>query len=1005
MRKGPARRVVLDALRRVGPDPDVQCPDEAELVGFLQREATPDRVRDLENHFGDCDECRKLVFALASEPAALPTSPRAERSRAHSRDLLAVGERLGRFEIEAQIATGGMGLIYRAYDPTLKRAVALKLLQTGLSAADAPARLLREAQGLAQLEHPNVVTVFEAGLYAGEVFIAMELIDGVSLERWLAERPRGWRQVVKVMEAAGRGLAAAHVAGLIHRDFKPANVMISSDGRVKVVDFGLARTITQSARALSTAAAEPDRSAAIGVDDRLTRTGQLLGTPAYSAPEQLVGGDVDRSSDVFSFCVTFVEAVFGRRPFAADTAGALLDRMRAGPDLPRTPRIPARVRAMLRRGLAFHQADRLSSLDELLELLSREPTRRRARRIAIGATAVAAAAVFATIGMQSNEAACTSSRSQLDEVWSPARRTRVRDAILATKVPFAAETWQRVESALDSYVDRWAAMHLETCEATAVHHTQSAELLDQRMACLGNRRADLEATLTTLAETDDKMVREALRVVGGMPSLVSCTDATGLLSLAPMPTAPGLVAQLEGLRAEIARATARYRAGDLPRALEIASGAASTALRLDYKPAVAEALHARADIETAMGAAAARESYEAAVVAAAASGHREVEARSLADLAVITVGATSDNRIAPAYAGHAVAISERMGANPLLQAEVRYANAMVHAGIDHKVVVSNLELGLRQLDLAARFDPDAAELLRIQFEEMLANLEPTAGSGLPSLKKVLAHAEQVYGPNHPALAAILETMTTYAMDAGALDEGRGYATRIAKLLDRYPGRGAALLRIDARIEQDPTRRQALLEQLVSELEVSHGPNSQIVASALDDLASALAERHHYKEAAPYIDRSIRIWQAGQNHEALIVALTTKAQIYSSLDDLETSAAAAEQAYEVATRSNVRDTTRTMAGLLLADLHFQQQRFASALGLFEQYGPLVRRMLGADPALVLLDFYVAACEWELQRDRPKAMQRARAAERAYRALPDADPDSLDVMRRWFARRPR
>ena len=299
------------------------CPSETDLVAFLQRGLAPAAAGSVEKHFGNCDDCRHLVFALAAEG----TQPPAERGAP-----VAIGESIDRFTIEERIAEGGMGVVYRAHDPTLRRDVALKLVHLGssLGQADAQARLLREAQGLAQLDHANVVTVFEAGTHGREVFIAMELVDGVSLDRWLAERPRDWRAVVAVLEQAGRGLAAAHAAGLVHRDIKPANVMIATDGRVKVVDFGLARALIELGP-------EPGVDLDEDLHARLTLSGALVGTPAYCAPEQLFGDQVDIRSDVFSFCVTFCEAVFGHRPFPATTAGELIRRMKdpRGPDLPR----------------------------------------------------------------------------------------------------------------------------------------------------------------------------------------------------------------------------------------------------------------------------------------------------------------------------------------------------------------------------------------------------------------------------------------------------------------------------------------------------------------------------------------------------------------------------------------------------------------------------------------------------------------------------------------------
>lgn len=973
----------------------MECPDEADLTGFLRRELRPEHARTLEHHFGDCDACRQLVFALATD-STVDRQDTAPGVDARPREgVLAAGDTLGRFIIEGEIASGGMGVIYRAHDPTLKRSVALKLLKVG--AVQGPDRLLREAHALAQLEHPNIVTVFEAGLLDGEVFIAMELIDGVSLDTWLA-RSRTWRAIANVLEAAGRGLAAAHAAGLVHRDVKPSNIMIASDGRVKVVDFGLARAIEASS-----STSFPSVTGTNG-GDRLTRTGALVGTPAYSAPEQLAGGEVDPASDTFSYCVTFVEALFGSRPFLGVTTGALLECMLAGsPTVPAKPRIPSRLRAVLRRGLAFDPSER-ASLGEVLDVLAREPGRQRVRTRLIGATTIAGVAALVTVAVQRPaDSACTTSRAEIETVWNPDRAARVRDAILATKAPFAVDSWQRIERSLDQYADRWVAMSTRACEATAVHRTQSAELLDRRMTCLAQRRADLDATLTTLAETDERKVREALRAVSRMPSLATCDDTQGLLALEAPPDDPVRSAQLNTVRAEISRAAALDRAGELEPGLALARSATKKATDLAYKPALADALYTRGRIEATLHLPEYRESYEGAIMAAAASGHREVEARALAGLSMHLNGVSSDGRVARAHAGHAVAIADGIPTNPLLQAETRYANAHVQIGIDQAAFLANMELGQRRLDAAAQLDPDAVELLRIAYEELLVNVEPIGGTALPKLVALLARAEKIYGRDHPALVDTLETMVGYAVDANNFADARAYAARISKLLARYPGRETAMLRIDAHLESDPDRRRTMREQIVKDTELSSGPFSPKVASALDDLAEDLFDRGAYKEAAPVIDRAVAIWEASysHNHEVIIVSLVLKGQIYAQLGDLETATAVADHATRIATRNNVRDVTKVLAGLLLADLHFQQKRFAAAIALFDTHAPMVRRMLEGDPSLVLIDFYIAACEWELQRgDRRQAMQRARTARDAYTATFQPEQASLDVMKRWF-----
>jgi eukaryotic-like serine/threonine-protein kinase len=477
-----------------------------------------------------------------------------------------------------------------------------------------------------------------------------------------------------------------------------------------------------------------------------------------------------------------------------------------------------------------------------------------------------------------------------------------------------------------------------------------------------------------------------------------------LLALAPLPEDPVGIARLEALRTEIARAAALDRAGELERALAIARDATVKAESLAYKPAVADALYARGHVEATLHLPAYRTSYEAAIVAAAASGHREVEARSLAALAIHLDGSSADGKLARAYAGHAVAIAEAIPGNPLLQAQTLFANAQVHIGFDHVAFLENVHHGQARLDAAAAYDRDAAELLRISFEELLVNVEPIASTALPKLAALLARSEKIYGPDHPALADTLETMVSYAVDNQQFAEAREHAARIAKLLARYPGRETAMKRIEAHLEADPMRRRRMREEIVDETELRAGPFSPKFAHALSELAEELLSEGVYREAAPIIDRAIQIWDAtyAANHEFLVIALVSKAQIYTELGDLETATAAADRATAIAANNNVREMIAVLAALLLADLHFQQRRYAASYALLDKSGPTLRRVLGDDPSLVLLDFYLAACEWELGRgDKPTLMTRARIARDTYAASFAPEQAPLAVMARWFA----
>jgi tetratricopeptide (TPR) repeat protein len=290
-----------------------------------------------------------------------------------------IGDRSGgtditRYVLLQQIGIGGLGAVYAAYDPELDRRIALKFLH-GRADVDpnAQERLVREAKAMAKLSHPNVVTVFDVGMVDGQVFIAMELVDGIPLSTFLRAKQRGWKQVRDVMVQAGRGLQAAHAAGLVHRDFKPQNVLVGADGRARVLDFGLARL---SGSPQAPAHALPSDS---DIDDRLTQTGALVGTPAYMAPEQVVGHEVGPAADQFGFCVALFEGLYGSRPFVGEGAIGVIAAIRRGHITPprATRDVPAWLHKAVLRGLAHDPRERFGSMRELLEAITLDQRTRR----------------------------------------------------------------------------------------------------------------------------------------------------------------------------------------------------------------------------------------------------------------------------------------------------------------------------------------------------------------------------------------------------------------------------------------------------------------------------------------------------------------------------------------------------------------------------------------------------------------------------------------------------
>ena len=313
---------------------------------------------------------------------------------------LGTGARIGRYVIIERVGTGAMGVVYGAYDPELDRKVALKLIKPGQGGAKdtARARLLREAKAIARLQHPNVVAVHDVGVFEDQVFLAMEFVAGGTIKSWLAEKTRAWREILDVFIAAGRGLAAAHAAGLVHRDFKPDNVLLDKEHRPRVVDFGIARQAGGGDDELASETGDVAEDAAATLQDTsgkhtlatLTKTGTWVGTPAYMAPEQFLGERGDEKSDQFSFCVALYEALYGERPFAGDdmlsiSVNVTTEQLRP---LPKDRGVPNWVRRVILRGLKVDGAGRWDSMTALIRALENDPAAKFRRRLVTGGSAV-----------------------------------------------------------------------------------------------------------------------------------------------------------------------------------------------------------------------------------------------------------------------------------------------------------------------------------------------------------------------------------------------------------------------------------------------------------------------------------------------------------------------------------------------------------------------------------------------------------------------------------------
>lgn len=508
---------------------------------------------------------------------------RMEATRANAEERLfgsAAPARLGRYVLLGRHGDGGMGVVYAAYDPDLDRKVALKVLHPRRQWDDRGRdALIAEARALAKLDHTHVVKVHDILSQDGQVVIVMEWLQGTTLAVWERE-PRSWREIVAVYLQAGHGLAAAHSVGVIHRDFKPSNAMVDDDARVRVLDFGLARSV------------HPDPAPAAPPPVEATGTGDMVGTLAYASPEQLAGQRATAGSDQFSFGVSMHRALEGVPPFAGDSAAQLLDSIRAGRIETRRGNraLPGWLRAIVARCLAADPAARHPSMRAVLDELARPRGWRRWRGpLVVGACGlVAALALVTRPGASDPLAGCDGGVGLVGAAWNLAERARVQAALAAVATPYTQQASVRVFRGLDDYRDRWIVMHRDACLAHR-RGEQSAALLDRRMLCMQRRLGDLRASVAILSQLDAASARKAVDVVAGMPAIADCADRERLEADIAPPSSTAQRHAVDTVRARISHAGTLDRAGRSSDALAAAITAAGDAERTGYLPVVAEA--------------------------------------------------------------------------------------------------------------------------------------------------------------------------------------------------------------------------------------------------------------------------------------------------------------------------------------------------------------------------------------------------------------------------------
>jgi tetratricopeptide (TPR) repeat protein/tRNA A-37 threonylcarbamoyl transferase component Bud32 len=930
------------------------------------------------------------------------------------------GTVVGRYTVLSTVGRGAAGVVVAAFDPQLDRKVALKFLHRRLATDADHERLRSEAQALARLTHTNVIRVHDVGTFEGRVFMATEYVDGRDLASWRAERRPGWREVIDVMLAAGEGLAAAHAAGLVHRDFKPRNVLLGSDGRPRVTDFGLARGYEDQPSAVARSAHDHDDDAAHDIDPEaslersfdglLTRTGVLAGTPAYMAPEQLEGAPADPRADQWSFCVSLHELLWGQRPFEGGDLRGLAAAIRAGrlTPPPAFPRVPAGVRRVLRQGLSNDPARRFPSIDALLVALRRAAHwRRRAGWLALpAALSLTATAAIAWPSPPPHAVDyCEEHDRRLDALWGPAQHDAIERAFVDTGLPYAPTAWARVRDHVDGFAEAWRTAERDACEAEA-----RGEPVGERMLCLHRRFQGLRSLVELLSQADAAVVEHAVEAAQALETIESC-ESDGR----PAPPAdPETREQLEALDDVLARARVAGRAGRRDESLALAKEAVRMAdsLRLRWPQAEARFAEAIAADDDGDGKAA-LVAFEAAFSAGIAAGHDDVVARSALGMAGL-VARVGDFEAADRWLELAAAAIDRHGDRDgeLASAlESTRGRTDFHRG-DFESALAHFRRTLELDQAAGRGDGPSQGSTHLNVGLALSSLGRNEDA-LVSLDDALAREQHHYGQAHPRAVRVLNSLCHVRSYAGRIDAAieaceEGIAlTRTAgstddpKLVHLYTNYGAVLFRAGRYGDTETAYLEAL-----ALAERIYGESDPMVGNVLNNLGVLYVDTGELAKAQANYGRALVLFDAafGTEHPTTGILRTNLAMAYSNDGKLDEAERLLRQSIEVLGKTLGEDHVDLALSLAeLGRLQSRRDRPREALPLFERAQAL-REAAGGEPIeLADTKYGLALAAWEVGQ-KPRAHALLGQARRLYEEAGGERLVRLEEIDAWLAAHP-
>ena len=958
------------------------CLDDNAINAYLEARLPADELARAVEHLSTCEACLEIV--CAARPASPPVSPHDATTPADGNFMpagaLARGEKVGRYEIVRVVGRGGMGVVYAAYDPQLDRQVALKVLHSARTAS-----LIAEAKALARLDDPHVVQVFDAGEHDGGVFIAMQLVIGDDLRTVLAQRRPPPAEIIRWFVDAGRGLVAAHAAGLVHRDFKPGNVLLDRRGRIAVTDFGLAVDTLGAAEASRT----------------------FAGTPLYMAPEQHALEPATAASDQFAFCAAMWEALFGQHPFvAAEDFGspALIGHHICEAPLiapARTVGVPRAIVDALERGLAKRPTERWPSMAELIAQLAPHKPRRIWPVVvaALGSALLAGGGIW-LFGGRAHVTSCDASAEQaLARVWSPSREAVQRAAFARSQRPYAAAAAARTSATLAAYATRWRGLSVGTC--TAETTAEGSELLVKKRACLDaalDRWRALDGVLET-GTTD--VVDHVDDVLATLPDLGDCSDPKTIMASPDVPSlalAPAVIA----LRAELDQVGAEQATGST-RTLAAARSLVARAESLGWAPGIARAHIALGNALALAYLPALDELAHGAELAIAS--HLDSEAIRAWTRAVGEAAYEQKPDLLAMLISEARSTAQRLG-NPAaaLDLEVAYQRALVQIQRgDDALAICKAAIATAQKLGNASVENDARDCV---FEALV----PTGN--LEELHRVAAERVAFetarFGPEAPPIATYEEILADTDATAGNLGAARAEVDRaLAVIYKAFPtGKNpkvAEILQTRAAVEAGEGKPKAAVATLRAARDIAIAfPRAAVTLATIDTMLSQLVARPDDTTAARrYLEEAIAAVRAqAPKSVALAMLLINYGQVLAQTD-LPAALRTLQEARDLF--EALHDPRASYASAALAAIEVEAHRWPEARVHAEEAVAFAAKDPAAVPANTAeMQFDLAQALVETHGDKHRAVALARSARATLASLGPAAAPLRGHVDAWLAK---